>query len=157
MNGLFQHIPDWGQALIALAAILTAVSYIYTRWVRPVLALVRETAKNMDTLHDIAAEFRPNHGTSLRDRIDRIENQTGILRIQNLEMKAVLEERAPIFDEIKATLDLAHVTINDHMAEDTALFAAAQAALIEGQMALNARLQRIENQLDLVPKRISDG
>jgi len=52
------------------AAVVTSVGIIYTKALRPFVRATMEFVRKINTLDDIAQEFKPNHGSSLRDRID---------------------------------------------------------------------------------------
>ena len=73
-------LPEWSQWLAAVSASLIAFGVIWRKGLRPAARLIREfvhaadnVAQHGPTLLEIAAEFRPNSGGSLRDVIDRIE------------------------------------------------------------------------------------
>lgn len=83
-------IPVWGQVVLGLAALITAVSVIWTKVLRPGARLISATEEMIPLMRDltrtfkdvphafqvldeIVAQFRTNSGSSLRDVIDRIE------------------------------------------------------------------------------------
>lgn len=51
--------------------------------------LERDNAQQWDALHEMKAEFKPNHGSTARDAIDRIESVLGAIeeRLDRLEPK----------------------------------------------------------------------
>jgi hypothetical protein len=75
-------------AVIALGGIVYAGHILWTYLLRP----LRDFTSAQPTLLTIAAEFRPDSGNSLRDRIDLTN-----IRLGNLEqqLEAVLERIGP--------------------------------------------------------------
>lgn len=66
---------DWIDWVIAAAALLTALTVIWRKFVRPLVHAANLIADAAPVLLAIAAEFQPNHGTSLRDVVNRIEEK----------------------------------------------------------------------------------
>lgn len=64
--------------LVAVGGIILAVRTVYVYLLRP----LREISEAMPILLDIARQFRPNDGTSLRDRVDGISG-----RLANIEQQ----------------------------------------------------------------------
>ncbi len=64
---------EWFDIVIAAAAFVTAVGLLWRKTVRPFWRAINEIAEALPVLHDIAAEFRPNHGQSLRDTVNEIQ------------------------------------------------------------------------------------
>lgn len=89
------------QDILILSAVLLALGVIWQKGIVVVVKGIRQAVRVFDlvethlpTLVDIAAEFKPNHGSSLRDAVDSIEatidgmdDQLGFLsiRVGNLE------------------------------------------------------------------------
>lgn len=65
----------WVDGLIVAAAVVAAVSTIWVKAVRPIVRGVSHLAEVAPILNAIAAEFQPNHGSSLRDVVNRIERK----------------------------------------------------------------------------------
>ena len=83
-------MPTWATYIVIAAAVVTASSVLWIKLIRPLANLITMTGKllplltvltetfedNPDAfkvLADIAAEFRTNDGSSLKDQVDRIE------------------------------------------------------------------------------------
>lgn len=64
---------EWADWVIITAAVITAILTIWRKAVRPVIHAANQIADAAPVLLGIAAEFQANHGTSLRDVVDRIE------------------------------------------------------------------------------------
>ena len=71
---------DWLQALIALAAGVTALGILWRKVFKPLWHAACEFTKSASTLHEIADQFRPNHGSSLVDRLAKIEHDISTVR-----------------------------------------------------------------------------
>jgi hypothetical protein len=63
-----------------IGAILLSLGVVWTRGIRPVFRFVAATVRAADALEEavpvlkeIAEEFKPNHGTSLKDTIQRMD------------------------------------------------------------------------------------
>lgn len=68
------------EVLAWTAAAVTGIGIVWSKgivptatWIRNVVAQIRKAARIIDTLSDIAAQFQPNGGHSLHDKISRIE------------------------------------------------------------------------------------
>jgi hypothetical protein len=61
------------EIIVGVAAAVSALGTIYRKGVRPVIRAAKAIDEIVPTLTEIAYEFRPNSGKSLRDTIDRIE------------------------------------------------------------------------------------
>jgi hypothetical protein len=71
-----------------VAAIVVGVGVIWQKGVVPVYRFIKDVVVALDTLADIAMQFRPNDGTSLWDRLTRIEDtvdKTAIIAWENQE------------------------------------------------------------------------
>ncbi len=83
--------PHWVEVLVIVAAALGALAVIWRKGLLPVVKFFRAVdriAEAMPVLIEIADEFKPNGGASLRDSFDRIE-------VSMVEGRAVaVEERA---------------------------------------------------------------
>lgn len=64
----------WLDCLIGSAAGLTALGTIWRKGLRPFLHACRTIADYGATLTEIAQEFKPNHGTSLKDQMTATQN-----------------------------------------------------------------------------------
>lgn len=90
LTSIAMDIPIWGQYILGLAAILTAITVIWKYLLKPTLQfygtaekgvpLVRKLVETFesnpeafDVLEQIAAQFRTDSGSSLKDQINRLE------------------------------------------------------------------------------------
>lgn len=97
-------LPAWAQIILGLAAVVTALGVLWTKVLKPGAKLIstteemlpllrnltivfRNTPDSFAVLHDIAAQFRTNSGSSLRDLLNRVEATA-------LESRAMLETAA---------------------------------------------------------------
>lgn len=94
-------------ALAATAAVLTSWSILWGKGIVPIwrgfrrfLKAVRRFADSVDVLFEIAAEFKPNHGHSLHDRMARIEATLDTAAVDRAEIKrqveTIITEELPI-------------------------------------------------------------
>lgn len=81
------HISEVSSYIIASAAVVSALYILYRKGVKPLVnaimlftAAIKRTEVAIPVLLEIAEQFRPNHGSSLRDAIDRIEASLTHLR-----------------------------------------------------------------------------
>lgn len=63
-------VTGWIAWVIVAGAVAIAVTSLWTLWRK----IVRPFVQSVDTLADIAVQFRPNHGTSLHDVIHVIRD-----------------------------------------------------------------------------------
>ncbi len=154
---MIDHIPDWAAFLVGLAATLTAVSYIWRKWLRPLTRGIHEISEALPTLRVIASEFRKNHGMSLRDTIDRVEANGKATAIAVDLIGTETANRTQLFVDLKSTMEATNDTLaatNDalenHMDDDKALFEAAGQALVQGQQLVLQRLEKIEEVMHVV-------
>jgi hypothetical protein len=66
----------WVDGLIVAAAVITAITVIWRKFLQPLLRAIEtltETVEALPTLLEIAQQFQPNEGHTLRDSVDRIE------------------------------------------------------------------------------------
>lgn len=83
-------MPGWAQAVLGIAAIVTALSVIWSKVLRPgiraasaaevmlpllveLTTVFRNNPDGFKTLNQIASQFRADSGTSLRDVVNRLE------------------------------------------------------------------------------------
>lgn len=81
------YVPEWSSHIVAAAAVISALTVIYRRGIKPLLAAIidftrtiKRTELAIPVLLEIAEQFKPNHGSSLRDAVDRIEISLAHLR-----------------------------------------------------------------------------
>jgi len=104
-------MPTWATYIVIAAAVVTASSVLWIKLIRPLANLITMVGKllplltvltdtfkdNPDAfkvLEEIAAEFRTNDGSSLKDQVNRIE-QIGV------QATAVAEAAQVAADELK--------------------------------------------------------
>lgn len=131
--------PQWAQYLVAASTTLAAVSYVYRKWLHPTVSALISLGHKIGVLDEIANEFRPNHGSTLRDTIDKMD-----LRLAEHVVRVRVTH-----DELTATLNGTVTSLHAHMDDDKGQFARSSAALIAGQQSLDVRLAAIEAQLNL--------
>jgi len=73
MTGLEDSILRMAALVVALGLIGAAVWKV-GRFARRAMHAVNRVDQAIETLSSIAAEFQPNHGSSLKDVVDRIES-----------------------------------------------------------------------------------
>jgi PAS domain S-box-containing protein len=74
-------LKEIGAWIVLAGAVVTAVGALHLKLISPSIKAVRSFIKFFEdmkilipTLQDMASEFKNNHGSSLRDVVDRIEN-----------------------------------------------------------------------------------
>ena len=108
-------LPEWSQWLAAVSASLIAFGVIWRKGLRPAARLIREfvhaadnVAQHGPTLLEIAAEFRPNSGGSLRDVIDRIEAAAttlgGKVDVLAVSVQTHIDDDRAAFERIESRL-----------------------------------------------------
>lgn len=98
-------MPVWGQIVVAVAAGFTVVAGFWRGIVKPASRALVVMEQQGPVLLEIAAEFKPNHGNSLRDRINAIDGQ---LRRQGQQLKEQgqqLKDHRDKLDRIDNRLD----------------------------------------------------
>lgn len=83
MSGAFPFAMSLQELVLAIGLIagaVTGLGVIWKRGVKPVLRFIRATVHAADALdetlpvlREIAEEFKPNHGTSLKDVVERLD------------------------------------------------------------------------------------
>jgi PAS domain S-box-containing protein len=68
--------------LAAVVGAVAAVGACYRALVRPAVRLIRQVLETCETVSEIAAQFKPNGGSSLRDSINRLENDSKKMKEQ---------------------------------------------------------------------------
>lgn len=112
-------MPTWAGYLLAFAAIVTAVSVIWTKAIKPVARLIASTDKMLpllqsltevfkDTPHafeildEIVRQFRTDSGSSLRDVVNRLEDAAKL-------QQSATEKAANIADSLKVGVEAARL------------------------------------------------
>lgn len=102
-------MPAWTQYILIAAALVTAISVLWVKLIRPLAKLITITSQVLplleiitatfkdnpdafNVLADIAAEFRTNDGSSLKDAVDRIEAASEAARLVALDAKTAADE-----------------------------------------------------------------
>jgi hypothetical protein len=114
-------MPRWLEYILWAAALLTAVTLIWTRVVRPVAKLItvttemlpllnefvqvfRDSPGTFKVLDDIAAQFKTDSGSSLRDVVDRLDLAAKENRIAAEFLKVGVETQKQLAEQDRATL-----------------------------------------------------
>jgi hypothetical protein len=92
---------SWADWIILTAAVLTAALVIWQKGIRPVVRTIAEVAQAVPILADIAQEFRPNSGHSLRDVIDDMRSS----------LQTIAESQATIIEDHQELKD-AHAQLS---------------------------------------------
>lgn len=61
--------------VVGAAAMVTAISILFTRLVRPVVKAIKKLIDVGEFIEELRGQFHPNGGTSLVDRLSRMEGQ----------------------------------------------------------------------------------
>jgi len=102
-------MPKWAEYILYFAAVVTALGALWVKLIRPLAHLITLTGKLLPlvkvltttfeehpdafkVLAEIAAEFRTNDGSSLKDAVDRIEEASTQARLVALEAKQAADE-----------------------------------------------------------------
>jgi hypothetical protein len=78
ITGFEDVILRTAAVIVAIGGMVVAVRTVYVYVLRP----LRDIAAAMPVLLDIAHQFHPNDGSSLRDRVDTIS-----IRLENMEQQ----------------------------------------------------------------------
>lgn len=90
---MIDAIRDIGVVAGAVVGVGTAVTLLTTRVVRPIWRIWLETVERVKRLTELAeAELLPNHGSSMRDKLDEAEARTEQIETRLTEMTAVARE-----------------------------------------------------------------
>ena len=96
------NLPRWAELIIVIAALLTAAGVVWRRAVIPLLRLtddVREMVATRPVLVEIANEFKPNAGNSLRDTVDRIDARMHLaIDTGNAERRKIESDLAAVIE-----------------------------------------------------------
>lgn len=157
-NGMVPATGIWElDSIIYTAAVVTALAVIWRKVLRPMV----HAAKRVNVLLDLSDNLPPTVQQTLlalpgqiqaiHDRIDdhmlREEANLGSVTADIAAVKQALDARAPMFDELKTTMQASQSVISQHIAADDARFDAAAVALVKGQEVLNAQLENIKQSL----------
>jgi uncharacterized protein YdcH (DUF465 family) len=74
------------------------------RWIVGFSDTLTQVNENLPTMLNIAAEFRKNGGSSLRDAIDRIEKKADEAKKAAAEVKELTQQQMGLLDEIKRSV-----------------------------------------------------
>jgi hypothetical protein len=100
----------WIDLIIAAAAVTTALYTIWRLVLRPIIHALDQLVDAVPVLMDIAEEFKPDHGTSLSDRLDHVHDdytaQNGVV------LDHILEDRQN-FADVKEQLDQQDIALRN--------------------------------------------
>lgn len=139
----------WVDVVLVSAALLGALGVIWKKGIKPVSRWVRSSWRNVkhaieigSNLVEIAHEFQPNGGGSLRDAIDRVETQ-------GQEVKTALDEH--LFHSATRDAEVASIAADQaaHAAVDAESFAEVKGAVSTVQGA-------VDTLTDIVTRRLED-
>lgn len=83
---------EWDDWIMGLAALATSVVVIWQKVIKPIVTAAMKAGEIADTLKDIAVEFKPNHGHSLKDVLASIDKRTDELAAKVTEDLEELHE-----------------------------------------------------------------
>lgn len=66
-----EPIPEWGQWIVGLAAVLTASGYLVKKIALPLARVASRTEQSLPVLQQIAKEFANNGGSTLKDKVNQ--------------------------------------------------------------------------------------
>jgi hypothetical protein len=99
------------EALGATAASIVAVGVIWQKGVRPMWRAKKAVSRAIHAIEQagpvllaIAEEFKPDHGESLRDRIDSIDHKADIAATAALEAKDLADDATRLVAETNARI-----------------------------------------------------
>ena len=92
-----QNYPTMANVVIVVVFLL-GLGRVWAKNVRPIIRAVVRIDEAVPVLLDIAAEFKPNSGSTLHDRLVRIEDkiQTNTDITENIESQVDAQERMTI-------------------------------------------------------------
>ena len=96
-------VATWLETLAVIAAIIGS-GFLVVLWkaFRTLARLYVWTDKHGPVIVQIAEQFSPNHGTSLHDRITRIENRIDGIDVKVTALRCVRERRTDCPEESAA-------------------------------------------------------
>lgn len=126
----------WVDVAIVAAAFLAAIAGIWHKGIKPASHWVAESWRNIkhvleigSTLVEIADEFRPNGGGSLRDVVDRVETQGQEAKVALTDQLVHSAARDAEVSSLRAE-QIAHAAVDaESFAEVKGAVSTAQAAL----------------------------
>lgn len=157
-NGYIPATGIWElDAIIYAGAVVTALAVIWRKVLRPIVSAAKKVNAALDLSENLTPSVQaallalPGQMKAVHERIDdhmlREEASQGAMQADMAAIKAALDERTPLFDEMRETLTASNRVLTKHMASDEERFEAAAEALVKGQAALNANLETIKQSL----------
>lgn len=149
-------MPQWAETLGWIAGALVAAGIVWTKLVRPLLRfaslaermvpLLVDLTKQFEdapgafaVLDEVAAQFRTNSGSSLRDVVnrleatsDRIDGRAKTLELRDEEDRTTVARLAAVVNALAARVDL-----NTRIAE------ASQIVAVEGRASIQSSVDRL--------------
>ncbi len=104
--------------IVGFAALVVALGVIWKKFLYPFWRAIDTMTEVGPVLLDVAHEFRPNNGHSLRDVVDRIETKADAAKIAAEEARTAAEEAHRVAAEAAAALSIQvrnveQATVND--------------------------------------------
>lgn len=91
--------------IVFAGAVIAALSALWRQGLRPMLRGAREFGRSATTLAAIAEQFKPNHGSSLVDRLTAIEVELSAVRTMSNEALLQHEELERKVEEVIRCLE----------------------------------------------------
>lgn len=90
----FLH-SNFTELIIKLSIVIGALWVIYEKMIKPSFALFKKIRSTTDIIEKIYNEFKPNGGSSMRDSINRLEND--IKNLNHFKFAILNTDERPIF------------------------------------------------------------
>jgi hypothetical protein len=110
-------MPAWTVVVVSFAAFVLAVGVIWTKFLKPVAKVITqagELAPLVPVMQEIAREFKNNGGSTLLDKIERIEAAIESVRVA-ASVAANQATDAAIKAEVQSTLAMARERQVEHL------------------------------------------
>lgn len=113
----------WGQVILGVAAVITAIGVIWTRLLKPLVSVRDEMKESVPVMREavvamkdapgtflvlqqIASQFRTDSGSSLRDVVNRLETALEVLKVADEAARVLaVADRA----QLQAIIDAAAI------------------------------------------------
>ena len=86
-------LPVWALWIVGAASVVAATRALYHSVLKPLVNVVRLAEEHIPVLVEISEEFRPNSGSSLRDAIDRLNDNVDKILAFNKQFESYIHER----------------------------------------------------------------
>lgn len=106
---LEQLIHNYSTLLAIIGATATGIVFIFKKWIIPMFKAIRRYNELCVKIQKIFEEITPNHGKSIKDTIDRVEQKIGHLEttldeIRYVHLRKLSERQRALLADEKAAL-----------------------------------------------------